>query len=159
MLGGALWANASAQTSTDASASIDQQERGAHLYAWNCAVCHGATGGGIEEARLAFPPDHRRCTRCHKPNNVVVMSLEEIENDHDLFALGSPPPLTGPDTMPAQASAQALFAYTAATMPRYEPGRLTDEAYADLTAWMLRRAGRLDVGRRIVLMDGTVDVR
>src|SRR5690606_18357820 len=41
---------------------------GAEAYALRCAVCHGSTGGGIEEARLAFPPDERRCTRCHRPS-------------------------------------------------------------------------------------------
>ena len=58
---------------------------GRSLYAFDCSVCHGPTGGGLEEARLAFPPEHRRCTRCHKPNNPVVMPLDRPFVDNDMF--------------------------------------------------------------------------
>lgn len=108
---------------------------GADLFAWNCAVCHGATGGGIAEARLAFPPDHRHCTRCHKPNNQVVMPLSQMTDDHDMFSIGEPPRLRG-EGMSATAPAQALFGYVRATMPRYEPGRLSDAEYWMIVAFL-----------------------
>ena len=111
--------------------------RGAYAYDQNCAVCHGDTGLGYEEARLAFPVDHRTCTRCHRPGNVREMSFETMmERQHDLFDLGSPPALRGPGTLSAFASDEVLFAYTRATMPRYQPGRLDDAGYTDLVAFM-----------------------
>lgn len=135
-----------ASASADDAGSTEltaQLERGAELYRLNCAVCHGATGLGYAEARAAFPPDHRRCTRCHRPNNRAVMSLEEITDDHDLFSLGDPPALRGDGALAAFPNALALNAYNAAAMPRYEPGRLAAQAYLDITAWLLAENGRL----------------
>src|SRR5690606_41286396 len=63
------------------------------LYAWNCAVCHGATGGGLAEAKLAFPADHRNCTRCHRPANGDVKPLDKPFNDNDMFSFDDPPAL------------------------------------------------------------------
>lgn len=98
---------------------------GAELYDRNCAVCHGDTGLGLAEARLAFPDDHRTCTRCHRPGNPTQMTFSQMmERQHDLFDLGSPPALRGPDALAAFADPVALWAYTGATMPRYQPGRL-----------------------------------
>lgn len=119
---------------TDAELDAIVAEGGA-LYAANCAVCHGATGGGIEEARLAFPTTHRHCTRCHKPNNRVVMPLSQMTADNDMFSLGTPPPLQGAG-MAATVPADALFAYVRTTMPRYEPGRLSDGAYWKIVAFL-----------------------
>ena len=111
--------------------------RGAYAYDQNCAVCHGDTGLGYEEARLAFPADHRTCTRCHRPGNVREMSFATMmERQHDLFDLGAPPALRGPGALSAFATDAVLLAYTRATMPRYQPGRLDDEGYADLVAFM-----------------------
>lgn len=137
--------DAASDAASDGAAAA-QLERGAALFAANCAVCHGATGAGYDEARQAFPPDHRRCTRCHRPSNRAVMSLEEITDDHDLFSLGEPPALRGDGALAAFASAEALAAYIGATMPRYEPGRLTADEYLDLTAWLLQLNGRLPAG-------------
>lgn len=119
---------------TDAERDVIVAAGGA-LYAANCAVCHGATGGGIEEARLAFPATHRHCTRCHKPNNRVVMPLSQMTADNDMFSLGTPPPLHG-EGMAATVPADALFAYVRSTMPRYEPGRLSDRAYWKIVAFL-----------------------
>jgi len=117
--------------------ATDEVLRGAYAYDQNCSVCHGDTGLGYDEARLAFPADHRTCTRCHRPGNVREMSFETMmERQHDLFALGDPPALRGPGALSSFPTDGALFAYTRATMPRYQPGRLDDEAYADLVAFM-----------------------
>jgi mono/diheme cytochrome c family protein len=115
--------------------TVEVLDAGAVLFAANCAVCHGRSGGGIAEARLAFPPDHRHCTRCHKPNNRVVMPLSQMENDHDMFSIGRPPALRG-EGMAAVAPPTALFAYVRATMPRYEPGRLSDAEYWKIVAFL-----------------------
>jgi len=115
----------------------DAVVRGSVTYDQNCSVCHGDTGLGYEEARLAFPADHRTCTRCHRPGNVREMSFATMmERQHDLFDLGMPPALRGPGTLSAFASDEVLFAYTRATMPRYQPGRLDDASYTDLVAFM-----------------------
>jgi mono/diheme cytochrome c family protein len=119
---------------------------GSRLYAQNCAVCHGKTGGGIEEARLSFPPGERRCTRCHRPSNRVVQPLSEPLVDNDMFSLGTPPALHAsperPQPLASTASAIALWAYLSATMPRYEPGRQSQEEYWLLTAFLLDMNGR-----------------
>ena len=111
--------------------------RGAESYELHCSVCHGDTGLGYQEAKLAFPADHRACTHCHRPDNVREMSWDEINaRGHDLFDVGDPPALRGPGTLVAFADDAVLLAYTRATMPRYQPGRLSDTEYADLVAFM-----------------------
>jgi mono/diheme cytochrome c family protein len=116
---------------------------GATVYAESCSVCHGPTGLGLEEAREAFPKDHRRCERCHRPGNRPVMSLAEIEaRQHDLFDIGQPPPLVGRDVLAATAAPAALRAYLQAAMPRYRPGALSDSEYEALTAFLLHLNGR-----------------
>lgn len=138
----------------DAAARVKLVGRGAELYALNCAVCHGATGGGLPEAKLAFPEDHRTCTRCHRPSNRIVQPLTEPFVDNDMFAIGDPPTLRtvvhdsdgGPATelqeavvghLGAVAPPSALLAYVAATMPRYDPGRLGHDEYVAITAHLL----------------------
>jgi len=129
---------------------------GAELYAWNCAVCHGATGGGLAEAKLAFPADHRNCTRCHRPANRVVQPLDQPFNDNDMFSLGDPPALhdgAAAQTRTVLASVappEALFAYIAATMPRYDPGRLSEPDYWALTAFLLDLNGRQEAAVKLV---------
>ncbi len=112
--------------------------RGAEIYNDNCAVCHGDTGLGLEEARLSFPADHRACERCHRPGNPRFMSFETMmERQHDLFDVGVPPSLRGSGALATFAGNQeALFAYVRATMPRYQPGRLRDEAYRDVVTFL-----------------------
>lgn len=128
-------------------------EHAEELYAWHCAVCHGATGGGLDEAKLAFPRDHRECTRCHRPSNRVVQPLDQPFVDNDMFSIGDPPALHatgagsgggGAAPLASVASPEALQAYLAATMPRYDPGRLSDEEYRALTAFLLEINGRHD---------------
>lgn len=137
-------------TRVDATLNLEQTlAEAAELYAWHCAVCHGATGGGLLEAKLAFPADHRDCTRCHRPSNRVVQPLDRPFNDRDMFSIGEPPALhadgTGHGTpLAAVAPAEGLFAYLAATMPRYDPGRLSQAEYRALTAYLLELNGRHD---------------
>ncbi|MFA5550110.1 MAG: hypothetical protein WDA03_00700 [Trueperaceae bacterium] len=134
------------------------EQDAAAIYALNCSVCHGPTGGGLAEAVLAFPPDERNCSRCHKANNPVVQPLTQPFIDNDMFPIGDPPALhvealqAGPagdaavQALPMAwvASPVALFNYVRATMPRYDPGRQTDAEYWLLTAHLLRMNDRAD---------------
>jgi len=141
---------------------------GQELYALNCAVCHGKTGGGLVEAKLAFPADHRNCTRCHRPNNRVVQPLSQPFEDNNMFSIGEPPALHslpgavdglaagglangGPAAgglvaggLVAVAQPAVILAYVTATMPRYDPGRLTRDEYVAITAHLLALNGRAD---------------
>ena len=118
----------------------EQVLRGAELYDWNCAVCHGDTALGYAEAKLAFPEDHRHCTYCHKTNNPKIMATMPITPKNS-FAIGDPPALRGDGTLQTFPNAAALHAYIRATMPRYEPGRLSDDEYWAITAFLLSLHG------------------
>ncbi len=121
-------------------ASNEQVARGEELYKTKCAVCHGATALGFDEARAAFPEEDRHCERCHKPNNTREWNQKTIIHNN-MFSLGTPPALRGESTLHALKDAGALFHYMRATMPRYAPGRLTDEQYLDITAFLLALRG------------------
>ena len=118
-----------------------QLERGRDVYAFSCTTCHGASGQGFAEARSAFPDDHYHCSRCHMPLNPPAMTPAEIEAAQSTFSLGDPPPLADGPTIARYGSAAALYAYVRATMPRWDPGRLGDEAFLDVTAYVLHLAG------------------
>lgn len=122
---------------------------GAAVYAFACAVCHGATGQGIDEAVLAFPPDYRDCARCHHPQNAPQMPGSEILGSVMAFSLGDPPPLADPERLARFGTVGALYAYVRATMPRWDPGRLDDDAYRAVTEHLLRLAGLLADGDRL----------
>jgi len=129
---------------------------GSELFAWNCAVCHGASGAGLAEAKLAFPADHRDCTRCHRPSNRIVQPLDRPFNDHDMFAIGEPPALhelegaASATPLAAVATPEAIFAYLVSSMPRYDPGRLSSEEYWALTAHLLELNDRHDEVAKLV---------
>ena len=118
-----------------------QLGRGAEIYAFSCTTCHGATGAGFAEARAAFPADHYDCIRCHGPRNPPQMTPQQIEVSQSVFSLGVAPPLADADALARFGTAQALYAYIRATMPRWDPGRLADDAYLDVTAFVLYLAG------------------
>lgn len=163
-----------AQASSPSSPAPSSQQRSLALregeadYAFHCAVCHGRSGGGLAEARLAFPPDSRTCTRCHKPNNRVVMPLSLPTVDNDMFSIGNPPALhplpivdsgadlagsgTGDGVAPMASVAEpaALFAYLRATMPRYDPARLSDSEYWLISAFLLAMNDRPEATDRAV---------
>jgi len=117
--------------------------RAAASYAFSCAVCHGATGRGFAEAVMAFPDDYRDCARCHHPQNAPQMPGSEIMGSVMAFSLGDPPTLADPERLARFGTAAGLLGYVRATMPRWSPGRLDDEAYLDVTAHLLRMVGWL----------------
>ncbi len=129
---------------TNADAEETQSARGAALYHLRCSVCHGATGQGLAEARLAFPEDHRRCSRCHKEGNPVLMANPFIDNN--MFDIGDAPALVGEDKMAAFPNAAVLQSYIRAEMPRHAPGSLADAEYWDITAHLLALNRALPAG-------------
>jgi len=133
-----------AETITVAKAQL---ERGRSIFALRCAACHGDTGGGLEEARLAFPADHRRCESCHKPSNPDLQtqmgnrSFETVRGRSvrgNAFAIGDAPPLHGGGALKAFGDAGALQAYIRAAMPRHAPGTLNGEQSYALTAFIAK---------------------
>ncbi|MFN2323663.1 MAG: c-type cytochrome [Trueperaceae bacterium] len=125
---------------------------GAELYDRNCAVCHGDTGLGYAEAKLAFPADHRTCTRCHRSGNPVQMSFAEMMlRQHDLFDVGVAPALRGTDALGTFTDPIALWAYTDATMPRYQPGRLEAAEVRAIVGFLWHANGRDAVAARAAL--------
>ncbi len=120
-----------------------QLARGEAVYAFNCTTCHGATGRGFAEARAAFPEDHYDCFRCHGRRNPPQMTPQEIAVRQTAFSLGEAPPLDDPQAFVRFGTAAGLYAYVRATMPRWDPGRLDDEAYLDVVAYVLHLAGIL----------------
>ncbi len=116
------------------------------LYELNCTVCHGDTGGGLEEARLAFPEDHRRCESCHRPGNPAKQA--DMQGSFELmrgrvavgnaFAIGVAPPLVGEGALSSFRDAQGLSSFIRSTMPRFAPGSLNEREALALTALLLK---------------------
>ncbi len=144
-------------SSAESAAPVESQlERGQAVYAFSCTTCHGATGQGFDEARAAFPADHYDCTRCHGPLNPPVMSVEMIAQTQTVFSLGNAPALADGEALSKYGSAAGLYAYVRATMPRWDPGRLDDDAYLDVTAFVLHLAGLLPEGAPELTHEGLV---
>lgn len=120
-------------------------EPGHQLFALYCAACHGETGGGLAEARLAFPESHRRCESCHKPGNPDRQA--DMEGSFELmrgrvavgnaFSIGEAPALRGPGALPTFGNSAALRAYIQAAMPRHAPGSLSAAQSRALSAFVL----------------------
>ena len=136
------------------TAQVDQLARGQAVYAFSCTTCHGATGQGFAEARSVFPADHYDCFRCHSPRNPAQMTPDEIALHQTVFSLGDAPPLADPHALARFGTAAGLYGYVRATMPRWDPGRLDDEAYVDVVAFVLELAGLLPEG--VVLTPSTM---
>lgn len=116
---------------------------GAEEYAFHCSTCHGQTGGGLTESRARFPADHQYCVRCHNPRNRPVMSFEEMARDQTAFSLGDPTPLADPAYLQSFPDAAVLAAYVQAAMPRWDPGKLTEEQARRITLFALHLSGSL----------------
>lgn len=118
-----------------------QAARGAAIYSFSCAVCHGGTGQGFAEAVAAFPADYQDCARCHQPTNAPQMPGSQVGLATMAFSLGDPPALAEPGRLARFATAGALLHYLRATMPRWAPGSLEDAAYLDVASHLLRMVG------------------
>jgi cytochrome c len=113
----------------------EQVRHGAEVYDLVCSNCHGNTGRGIEEGRAEFLPEHQRCERCHRPFNASTLANVEI-SEKNSFNIGNPPALHL-EGLSKFGNAAGLHAYIKAAMPRYEPGKLTEQEALDITAFLL----------------------
>lgn len=109
---------------------------------FNCMPCHGDRGQGLTDAwRQTWVEDHRNCwgRGCHAGH-----SSEE----------GFPIPTIIPavildqDALKNYASPQALFEYLKKTHPIQEPGRLEDDEYQTLVAFLLFRQNEEGIVRK-----------
>ena len=113
-----------------ASAEAQLQD-GEGLYKLYCSTCHGDRLYGLDEAWLAqWDPERRNCwqSKCH------------IENyPPDGFILPRViPPLAGPGSLTKFGTAADLHAFINIRMPFQEPGRLTEDEYWAMAAYILR---------------------
>jgi hypothetical protein len=136
-------AAASRAPPVEADAASAQAARGAAIYTFWCASCHGPTGQGLAEAVASFPEGHRACTSCHHPGNAAQMPGSQVGLATMAFSLGDPPPLAAPGSLTRFGSAAGLYGYVRAAMPRWSPASLDDQAYLDVTAHLLRLVGAL----------------
>jgi len=118
-------------------ADPDQADQGALVYYYNCMVCHGDRGQGLtDEFRSLWSPGDRNCwqAKCHGANHPP-----------DGFEIVRyVPPVVGEGTLARSLNAQQLHSYLRTTMPWQTPGRLSDEEYWQLTAFLLRENGVLE---------------
>jgi len=124
--------------------------RGAEAYYQYCAVCHGDTAKGLDEARLAFPEEHQNCERCHRPSASPLYSDNEWAGRR-AFSIGVAPALhknktlemqdKTADVLTAFPNGLVLYSYIKAVMPRHAPSSLEDETYLDITAFLLEANG------------------
>lgn len=116
-----------------------QIDLGSYSYFYNCMPCHGDQGQGLtEEFRNLWVEDHRNCwaSHCHagRPGDEGFPIPKYVPGVKKLAHF--------PDE-------QSLFNYLKTTHPPQRPGRLTDDDYWSLTAFLLHQAGRLAPEQRI----------
>lgn len=124
----------------DQALPAERVRQGQELYDFHCTTCHGATGAGFAEARSAFPVDHHDCFRCHGRANPPIMSPRQIESSQTVFSLGDPPPLRDVERLVRFGTIGGLLDYVRAAMPRWSPGRLSDEESLAVTLYLVRLA-------------------
>ena len=120
-----------------------QLELAEYSYWYNCMPCHGDQGQGLTEAwRQTWSEDHRNCwdRGCHGGR---------IE-DEGFFLPKTIPPVVGTERFSLLFSdPKTLYTYMVKTHPPQEPGRLSEEEYWALTAYLLIENGLMEEGEEI----------
>jgi len=107
-----------------------QEETGEYLYYFNCMPCHGDKGQGLTDAwRQVWEEDHRNCwgRGCHGGHS---------ENEGFPIPKIVPAIILEGDALGRFSNLEDLFIYLKATHPPQEPGRLADEDYQALVAFL-----------------------
>lgn len=131
-VGAAVPAPALEVTPMPSPVSADAQlEDGESLYNLYCITCHGDRLYGLDPAWIAqWPADRQNCwqSKCHMENYPP-----------DGFALPREvPALAGPGSLTKFGTAADLHAFINVRMPFQEPGRLTEDEYWAMVAYILR---------------------
>ncbi|MEJ2666293.1 MAG: hypothetical protein P8Z81_04205 [Deinococcales bacterium] len=136
----------------------DQVKAGAATFHLLCATCHGPTGAGMAEARLAFDPQHRHCERCHAPSNPPLRRDMRI-TPNQTFSIGRPPPLRSAALLDRYPTASYLFAFVHGKMPRYDPGMLGSRQTVQVVAFLLALNHAMPPGSTLVGPDAALEVK
>ena len=108
-----------------------QLEQGESLYNLYCITCHGDRMHGLDPAWIAqWPADRQNCwqSKCHMENYPP-----------DGFVLPREvPALAGAGSLTKFGTAADLHAFINVRMPFQEPGRLTEDEYWAMAAYILR---------------------
>jgi quinol-cytochrome oxidoreductase complex cytochrome b subunit len=110
-------------------------DKGAVKYWAVCMACHGDRGQGLtDEWRQRGFGEDMNCwqSKCHSYNHPP----------EGFFLVRVVPPVVGPNTLRRFTTASELHDYLLAKMPWWKPGSLTSEEAWQLTAFLLREAGR-----------------
>lgn len=111
-----------------------QASQGAQVYYLVCMACHGDRGQGLtDEWRNVLNVENRNCwqSRCHASNHPL-----------DGFVLPKViPAVVGPGKLEIFRTALDLHDYLHARMPWQAPGKLSDEEYWQLTAYLMEANG------------------
>jgi hypothetical protein len=126
-----------------------QIDLGSYSYYYNCMPCHGDKGQGLtEEFRNIWVEDHRNCWASHCHGGHV---------GDEGFPI--PKYIPGVKDLSRFTDEQALFIFLKTTHPPQEPGRLSDDDYWSLTAFLLYQAGRLSSGEYIGPEKNSFDIQ
>jgi mono/diheme cytochrome c family protein len=111
-----------------------QADDGAQVYFYNCMMCHGDRGQGLTDEWLnSLEPPDNNCwsSKCHDANRPG-------------YGFKLPKQIPGviePGMLDQFSTAKNLHDYIKRRMPWQEPGRLSDEEYWQLTAFLMRANG------------------
>jgi hypothetical protein len=126
-----------------------QLDVGKSLYYYHCMPCHGDYGQGLtDEFRSIWVEDHQNCWArgCHSgrpgeegfPIPKVIPAVNETAASEAMFP-----------------TRNDLFAYLKATHPPQYPGKLKDEEYRALSAFVYMLAGREEAASQAGLSSPT----
>lgn len=115
-----------------------QADDGAYLYWLYCLPCHGDQGQGLtDEWRAQYPEEEQYCwnSGCHGSNP---------PEPYGFLIPTVVPPLVGDDGLTRFETMGEVYYYARGAMPLELPGRLTDEEYLALMAFLAQKRGIWD---------------
>jgi cytochrome c len=114
-----------------------QADDGEQLFWLYCQPCHGDKGQGLtDEWREQYPEEHQYCwgRGCHAETPYVEgFTLPKVV-----------PAVIGEGTLSGYATMGQVFTYMRVTMPLEYPGKLADEEYLAISAFLARAHGAWD---------------